>query len=42
MTNFKGDYVIKDDVKIAKNYLQNIFLPAVIRLSRTLLVFQES
>lgn len=26
MTNFKGDYVTKDDVKIAKNYLSKIEL----------------
>lgn len=26
MTNFKGDYVTKDDVKIAKNYLSEIEL----------------
>ena len=26
MTNFKGDYVIKDDVKIAKNYLSELEL----------------
>ncbi len=24
MTNFKGDYITKDDVKIAKNYLSEI------------------
>lgn len=26
MTNFKGNYVTKDDVKIAKNYLSEIEL----------------
>ena len=26
MTNFKGDYVIKDDVKIAKNCLSELEL----------------
>lgn len=26
MTNFKGDYITKDDVKIAKNYLSEIEL----------------
>ena len=26
MTNFKGDYVTKDDVKIAKNYLSELEL----------------
>ena len=26
MTNFKGDYVIKDDVKSAKNYLSELEL----------------
>lgn len=26
MTNFKGDYITKDDVKIAKNYLTEIEL----------------
>lgn len=25
MTNFKGDYVTVDDVKIAKNYLSEIY-----------------
>ena len=26
MTNFKGNYVTRDDVKIAKNYLSEFFL----------------
>lgn len=26
MTNFKGDYITKDDVKIAKNYFSEIEL----------------
>lgn len=29
MTNFKGDYVTKDDVKIAKNYLSELELKRI-------------
>ena len=38
MTNFKGDYVTIDDVKIAKNYLSEIELQ---RLNLLLLQFLD-
>ena len=41
MTNFKGDYVTKDDVKIAKNYLSEIELQRLNLLVSQFLDFAE-
>ena len=41
MTNFKGDYVTKDDVKIAKNYLTEIELKRLNLLVSEFLDFAE-
>lgn len=41
MTNFKGDYVTKDDVKIAKNYLSEIELQRLNLLVSQYLDFAE-
>ena len=41
MTNFKGNYVIKDDVKIAKNYLSEIELQRLNLLVSGFLDFAE-
>ena len=41
MTNFKGDYVTKDDVKIAKNYLSEIELKRLNLLVSEFLDFAE-
>ncbi len=41
MTNFKGDYVTKDDVKIAKNYLSEIELQRLNLLVSAFLDFAE-
>ena len=41
MTNFKGDYVTKDDVKIAKNYLSEIELQRLNLLVSSFLDFAE-
>ena len=41
MTNFKGDYVIKDDVKIAKNYLSELELKRLNLLVSEFLDFAE-
>lgn len=41
MTNFKGDYVTKDDVKIAKNYLSEIELQRLNLLVAQFLDFAE-
>ena len=41
MTNFKGDYVTKDDVKIAKNYLSEIELQRLNLLVSGFLDFAE-
>jgi hypothetical protein len=41
MTNFKGDYVTKDDVKIAKNYLSEIELTRLNLLVSQFLDFAE-
>ena len=41
MTNFKGDYVTKDDVKIAKNYLSEIELQRLNLLVSEFLDFAE-
>ena len=34
MTNFKGNYVTRDDVKIAKNYLSKLEMPHASRTER--------
>lgn len=41
MTNFKGDYITKDDVKIAKNYLSGIELQRLNLLVSQFLDFAE-
>jgi hypothetical protein len=41
MTNFKGDYITKDDVKIAKNYLSEIELTRLNLLVSAFLDFAE-
>lgn len=41
MTNFKGDYVTKDDVKIAKNYLLELELQRLNLLVSEFLDFAE-
>lgn len=41
MTNFKGDYVTKDDVRIAKNYLSEIELQRLNLLVSSFLDFAE-
>ena len=41
MTNFKGDYITKDDVKIAKNYLSEIELQRLNLLVAQFLDFAE-
>ena len=41
MTNFKGDYVTKDDVKIAKNYLSEVELQRLNLLVSEFLDFAE-
>ena len=41
MTNFKGDYITKDDVKIAKNYLSEIELQRLNLLVSEFLDFAE-
>jgi len=41
MTNFKGDYITKDDVKIAKNYLSEIELKRLNLLVSGFLDFAE-
>ncbi len=41
MTNFKGDYITKDDVKIAKNYLSKIELQRLNLLVSQFLDFAE-
>jgi len=41
MTNFKGDYITKDDVKIAKNYLSEIELTRLNLLVSGFLEFAE-
>lgn len=41
MTNFKGDYVTKDDVKIAKNYLSELELKRLNLLVSEFLDFAE-
>ena len=41
MTNFKGDYVTVDDVKIAKNYLSEIELQRLNLLVSQFLDFAE-
>jgi len=41
MTNFKGEYIIKDDVKIAKNYLTEIELQRLNLLVSQFLDFAE-
>jgi hypothetical protein len=41
MTNFKGDYITKDDVKIAKNYLSEIELQRLNLLVSQFLEFAE-
>ena len=41
MTNFKGDYVTKDDVKIAKNYLSELELQRLNLLVSEFLDFAE-
>ncbi len=41
MTNFKGDYITKDDVKIAKNYLSEIELQRLNLLVSQFLDFAE-
>ncbi len=41
MTNFKGDYVTRDDVKIAKNYLSEIELRRLNLLVSGFLDFAE-
>ena len=41
MTNFKGDYITKDDVKIAKNYLTEIELQRLNLLVSQFLDFAE-
>jgi len=41
MTNFKGDYIAKDDVKIAKNYLSEIELQRLNLLVSQFLDFAE-
>ena len=41
MTNFKGDYITKDDVKITKNYLSEIELQRLNLLVSQFLDFAE-
>jgi hypothetical protein len=41
MTNFKGDYITKDDVRIAKNYLSEIELQKLNLLTEGFLVYAE-
>lgn len=41
MTNFKGDYITKDDVKIAKNYLTEMELKRLNLLVSQFLDFAE-
>ena len=41
MTNFKGDYVTIDDVKIAKNYLSEIELPELQALEQRTMKMQD-
>ena len=41
MKNFKGDYVTKDDVKIAKNYLSELELKRLNLLVSEFLDFAE-
>jgi hypothetical protein len=41
MTNFKGDYITKDDVKIAKNYLSEIELQKLNLLTEGFLGYAE-
>jgi hypothetical protein len=41
MTNFKGDYITKDDVKIAKNYLSELELTRLNLLVSQFLDFAE-
>ena len=41
MTNFKGNYVTRDDVKIAKNYLSEIELQRLFPASWTSLNFKH-
>jgi len=41
MTNYKGDYITKDDVKIAKNYLSEIELQRLNLLVSQFLDFAE-
>ena len=41
MTNFRGDYITKDDVKIAKNYLSEIELQRLNLLVAQFLDFAE-
>ena len=41
MTNFKGDYITRDDVKIAKNYLSEIELQRLNLLVSQFLDFAE-
>jgi hypothetical protein len=41
MTNFKGDYITKDDVKIARNYLSEIELQRLNLLVSQFLDFAE-
>ncbi|MDR2581009.1 MAG: virulence RhuM family protein [Fibromonadaceae bacterium] len=41
MTNFKGDYITKDDVKIAKNYLSEMELQRLNLLVSQFLDFAE-
>jgi hypothetical protein len=41
MTNFKGDYITRDDVKIAKNYLSEIELTRLNLLVSQFLDFAE-
>ena len=41
MTNFKGDYITKDDVKVAKNYLSEIELQRLNLLTEGFLGYAE-
>jgi hypothetical protein len=41
MTNFRGDYITKDDVKIAKNYLSEIELQKLNLLTEGFLGYAE-
>lgn len=41
MTNYKGEYVTKDDVKIAKNYLSELELQRLNLLVSQFLDFAE-